>query len=468
MEITDKFTYALSLWAEDSKPVVAAEGLDINEVVGGDVTVLADVGDDGLEVLFLVRVEGSVCEEVRIMLGGLFPVDADDGTDECGHDVTAEHLAATDVGLILFLGAEVVPADGLQLDDVGVGKLFQREEFLEHRKVTIGLEPIHHTLAVRYGELRANGSSVIFYDVGDVERELLALLCEDELNQVTHFVTDELQAVQGDVLHVGGICNFIDKRKFGSHLRNGGLLLKGLCNLANFVFALGALDLLIDQRKLDVEDQDIKAQRSVVGEVADQDGCYFLLEVYGIYAGDVGPVFLLLELIHDFTGLADGDALEVEFLDLPPEDVLQYVVEALCKRIRLVGGVLQDSGQIYAEVEETLRQRLGRNGVTAVGSLAEILDVAAPIKDEEELFVYAFTEDIFAFAGAAAHHLPELNLGLDLLEEDQVEDFGHVNAGVQHIHRDGYLRHFGRNTEIVYEVLGISNLVGHARDCRQR
>ena len=51
MEITDKFTYALSLWAEDSKPVVAAEGLDINEVVGGDVTVLADVGDDGLEVL---------------------------------------------------------------------------------------------------------------------------------------------------------------------------------------------------------------------------------------------------------------------------------------------------------------------------------------------------------------------------------------------------------------------------------
>lgn len=107
MQITYEFADALSLRTEDAEPVVAAEGLDINEVVGGDVTVLADIGDDGLEVFFLVWVEGSVGEEISITLGGLSPVDADDGTDECGHDVTAEHLAATDVGLVFLLGAQV-------------------------------------------------------------------------------------------------------------------------------------------------------------------------------------------------------------------------------------------------------------------------------------------------------------------------------------------------------------------------
>ena len=89
MEITDKFTYALSLWAEDSKPVVAAEGLDVDEVIGGDVTILADIGDDGAEVFFLVRIEGGVGEEVSVALRCLFPVDADDGTDEGGYNVAA-------------------------------------------------------------------------------------------------------------------------------------------------------------------------------------------------------------------------------------------------------------------------------------------------------------------------------------------------------------------------------------------
>ena len=456
MQITDESTDALSLRAEDSKPVVAAEGLNVDEVVGGDVTILADVGDNGLEILFLVRIKCCVGEEVCIALGGLLPVDSDDGTDECGHYVATEHLAATDVGLVFFLGAEVTPADGLQLDDVGVGELFQGEEFLQDRKVTVGFEPIHHALAVGDGELRANGRSVIFYNVGDVEGKLFALLGEDELHQVAHFVTDKLQAVQGDVLHVGRICHFIDEGQLGGHLRNGGFLLQGLCNLADLVLGLGAFDLFIDQRELDVEDQDVEAQRCVVGQMAYQNGCHFLFEVDGVNAGDVGPVFLLLELVHDFTGLADGDAFEVEFLYLTPEDVFQLVVEALGELICLVRGVLQDSSEIHAEVKEAFRQGLGRNRVAAIRCLAEILDIAAPVEDEEELLIDALTEDVIAFAGATADHLPEFNLGLHLLKEDQVEDFRHIDSGVQHIHGNGNLRHFGRDAEVVDEVLGAS------------
>ena len=78
--------------------------------------------------------------------------------------------------------------------------------------------------------------------------------------------------------------------------------------------------------------------------MADQNGSNFFLEVYGVDAGDIGPVFLLLELIYNFTGLPDGDALEVEFLDLMPENVLQLIMEALGKCIGLVCCVLQNSG----------------------------------------------------------------------------------------------------------------------------
>ena len=39
--------------------------------------------------------------------------------------------------------------------------------------------------------------------------------------------------------------------------------------------------------------------------------------------------------------------------------------------------------------------------------------------------------------GAAADHLPELDVGVHRLGEDEVDDLGHVDAGVEHVHRDG-------------------------------
>ena len=38
---------------------------------------------------------------------------------------------------------------------------------------------------------------------------------------------------------------------------------------------------------------------------------------------------------------------------------------------------------------------------------------------------------------AASDHLPELDVGLHRLGEDEVHDLGHVDAGVEHVHRDG-------------------------------
>ena len=43
-------------------------------------------------------------------------------------------------------------------------------------------------------------------------------------------------------------------------------------------------------------------------------------------------------------------------------------------------------------------------------------------------------------ARAAADHLPELDARLHRLHEDKVDDFGDVDAGVEHVHGDGDAR----------------------------
>ena len=40
-------------------------------------------------------------------------------------------------------------------------------------------------------------------------------------------------------------------------------------------------------------------------------------------------------------------------------------------------------------------------------------------------------------AGATANHLPKLCIGIDRLGEDQINQFRHVYAGIQHIHANG-------------------------------
>ena len=40
------------------------EGSSVDDIVCGDVAVLANIQDNGLEVFFLVRVQGSISEEV--------------------------------------------------------------------------------------------------------------------------------------------------------------------------------------------------------------------------------------------------------------------------------------------------------------------------------------------------------------------------------------------------------------------
>ena len=75
--------------------------------------------------------------------------------------------------------------------------------------------------------------------------------------------------------------------------------------------------------------------------------------------------------------------------------------------------------------------------------LSEKLEVLAPVKNEEALFVHMWAiqriNDLKALtqASPAANHLPELDLRAHLLEEDEINDFGHIDASVHHIDRHG-------------------------------
>ena len=77
----------------------------------------------------------------------------------------------------------------------------------------------------------------------------------------------------------------------------------------------------------------------------------------------------------------------------------------------------------------------------AVGIDAEILEVAAIVKDQEIFLVLTVAEHVGAKASAASYHLIELDFGVNLLKENEIEHFGHINAGVEHIDANSDLRH---------------------------
>ena len=61
---------------------------------------------------------------------------------------------------------------------------------------------------------------------------------------------------------------------------------------------------------------------------------------------------------------------------------------------------------------------------------------------------------------ATPHHLPELGLGAHQLEEDQVDDLRDVDAGVEHVHRDGDVRRLVLDREVIDQALGVFGLEG--------
>ena len=93
--------------------------------------------------------------------------------------------------------------------------------------------------------------------------------------------------------------------------------------------------------------------------------------------------------------------------------------------------------------------------------LAEKFKVLAVIKHVEELLVLTGSIQVRAQPRATPHHLPELGFGPNHLEEHQIDDLRHVDAGVQHVHRNSDVRHALLGGELVNQALRVFGLVGH-------
>ena len=116
--------------------------------------------------------------------------------------------------------------------------------------------------------------------------------------------------------------------------------------------------------------------------------------------------------------------------------------------------------QPEAGLEQALIQRLLQGAFRTGQVLAEKFEVAAEVEDVEVLFVSARPEQVGAQTGAATDHLPELGLGSDRFEEHQVDHFGYVDAGVEHVDRDRDVGGLVRGGEVVDQALGVAHRRG--------
>jgi hypothetical protein len=90
----------------------------------------------------------------------------------------------------------------------------------------------------------------------------------------------------------------------------------------------------------------------------------------------------------------------------------------------------------------------------------EELEVLTKIEDIKERLVLSGRVEIRAQARAAADHLPELRRRPDGLEEHEVHHLGHVDPGVEHVHRDGQMRHLVLLAEVPEQGLDALGLRG--------
>jgi hypothetical protein len=128
--------------------------------------------------------------------------------------------------------------------------------------------------------------------------------------------------------------------------------------------------------------------------------------------------------------LADRDALLGQAVDVLGEQVGDDVEEHGLGRLE---GRL---GKLDAGLEQQLHQGLRDLGLHWLVVEVEEVEVAPVIEDADLRLVLAGAEKVLPQTGAAADHLPELDLGIDRLGEDQVDHLGDVDAGVQHVYGD--------------------------------
>src|SRR5207244_1465820 len=134
-----------------------------------------------------------------------------------------------------------------------------------------------------------------------------------------------------------------------------------------------------------------------------------------------------LDLFPPFT---DGNGFERQ-----SADILTNEVDREIKRFAMLF-FEGDGGEAQPGLEDRLRERFRADWLGARVLLLEALEVAPVVEDLEFDLILSGTEQIGAKSRAAADHLPELDVGVNRLREDEVDDFGNVDAGIKHVDRN--------------------------------
>ena len=93
--------------------------------------------------------------------------------------------------------------------------------------------------------------------------------------------------------------------------------------------------------------------------------------------------------------------------------------------------------ELFQAQTEQARGQWFRNRTSASVLIdLEIIEVV-PVIDDQEVSLLLTVGRVRPRAGAAAKHLPELHLTEDGLGKDEIPNGGYVDAGIEHVHRDG-------------------------------
>ena len=132
--------------------------------------------------------------------------------------------------------------------------------------------------------------------------------------------------------------------------------------------------------------------------------------------------------------LPDGEVVPVEFSDFCEKVSDEFAAEA-AEWLCLVFVTLEFVGHFGLKAEDAFLYCWDYGGFFSMGVDAEEFEVCTVVEDVEFFFVCT-VDEFWAEACSATDHLPEFCFAEDFFEEDEVDDFRDVDAGVKHVNRD--------------------------------
>ncbi len=153
---------------------------------------------------------------------------------------------------------------------------------------------------------------------------------------------------------------------------------------------------------------------------------------------------------------ADDKTVGIQGLGLRHQDVDQFFAYSSSAGFRFPPQYLR---QPQADFEQPLTERFARTARKTLRMLPEKLKVFTKIEDDKLPLMVARTEQIRAKPRAAPDHLPVFGAAAHGFVKQQVGHLRNIDAGVQHIHRNGDLRQFVFGFELVQQVVFVFFLV---------